>query len=118
MPLPNAQPVKLAPNLTIHAPLSRKGYGPGVLIVRSSVSSDQRNAEKTLDPEPLQKWAEEGFVSVEVEVSEDLQSMQEIFHQALSALETHEKCDKKSRYGLIGVNRSLKLSLTMHFTNI
>jgi len=86
MPLPNAQPVKLAPNLTIHAPLSRKGYGPGILIVRSSVSPDQRNAEKTLDPEPLQKWAEEGFVCVEIEVPDDLQPTKEIFYQALSAL--------------------------------
>lgn len=109
MPLPNAQPVKLAPNLTIQAPLSRKGYGPGILIVRSSVSPNQRNTEQTLDPEPLQKWAEEGFVCVEIEVPDDIQPTNEIFSQALDALKNHEKCDKKSCYGLIGVNPFLKI---------
>ncbi|KAJ5656079.1 hypothetical protein N7507_008029 [Penicillium longicatenatum] len=112
MPLPNAQPVKLAQNLTVQAPLSRKGHGPGILIVRSSVSPDQRNTEKTLDPEPLQKWAEEGFVCVEIEVPEDLQSMKGIFHQALSALENHNECDKKSCYGLIVYSSSSVPNLT------
>jgi carboxymethylenebutenolidase len=109
MPLPNAQPVKLAPNLTIHAPLSRYGAGPGMLIIRSPVSPNQRNGKKNLDPEPLQKWAEEGFVTVEIEVSESLQSIEDGLHQALAALSIHDKCNKKACYGLIGENDLLRL---------
>jgi carboxymethylenebutenolidase len=109
MPLPNAQPVKLAPNLTIHAPLSRQGAGPGMLIIRSPVSPGQRNGEKNLDPEPLQKWAEEGFVTVEIEVSESLQSIEDGLHQALAALSIHDKCNKKACYGLIGESDLLRL---------
>ncbi|KAJ6051922.1 hypothetical protein N7499_011302 [Penicillium canescens] len=109
MPLPNAQPVKLAPSLTIHAPLSRHGSGPGMLIIRSPVSPGQQNWKKNLDPEPLQKWAEEGFVTVEIEVSESLQSIEDGLHQALAALNIHDKCNKKGCYGLIGENGLMRL---------
>ncbi|KGO48626.1 hypothetical protein PEX1_103640 [Penicillium expansum] len=101
MPLPNAQPVKLAPNLTIHAPLSRQGHGPGMLIIRSLVNLNEVNTVPTLDPEPIQKWAEEGYVTLEIEVSEGHPLAKETLIEALDALNQHEKCTTKSSYGLI-----------------
>jgi carboxymethylenebutenolidase len=55
-----------------------------------------------LDPEPLQKWAEESYVVAQLEVSEGHMAIKEELRQALDALENHEKCSKKSSYGIIG----------------
>ena len=104
MPLPNAKPVKLNSNLTIHAPLSRRGHGPGMIIIRGSTPAPARNAKATLDPEPLQKWAEESYTVVQVTVSEGHKTVKEDLRQAIDALNGHEKCDKKSGYGVIGGN--------------
>lgn len=103
MSLPNAQPVKLTSNLTIQAPLSRQGHGPGLLIIRSAAKPDQLNTKETLDPEPLQKWAEESYVIAQLEVSEGHTTINEDLRQALDALANHEKCSNKSSYGLIGI---------------
>ncbi|PYI00616.1 dienelactone hydrolase [Aspergillus sclerotiicarbonarius CBS 121057] len=113
MPLPDAKPVKLTPNLTIHAPLSRQGHGPGILIIRSAVDPDQINPAATLDPEPLQKWAEEGYVTVEIEVSDDDHpALLDTLTHAINTLNTHEKCTNKSSYGLIVYSPSLLPNLT------
>ncbi|KAJ5140344.1 hypothetical protein N7448_003752 [Penicillium atrosanguineum] len=87
-------------------------------MIRSSVSPDQRNWEKKLDAEPLQKWVEEGFVTVEIEVSENLQSIENGLCQALAALSRHEKCNEKSCYGLIVYSPSLAPDLTPAINNI
>jgi hypothetical protein len=71
----------LAANLTLHATLSWKLYVLRMLIVRSSDSLDGRNAEKTMDPEPLQRWAEEGLVCVDLEVDDDLQQKKEVYQK-------------------------------------
>lgn len=110
MSFPNTQPVKLTPNLTIQAPLSRLGNGPGLLIIRSTANPDQLNTKETLDPEPLQKWAEESYVIAQLEVSEGHTTIKEDLRQALDALANHEKCIKKSSYGLIGICSSLYIN--------
>jgi carboxymethylenebutenolidase len=102
MSLPNAKPFKLTSNVTIQAPLSRQGHGPGLLIIRSAAKHDQLNIKKTLDPEPLQKWAEESYVIAQLEVSEGHTTIKEELRQALDALENHERCSKKASYGIIG----------------
>lgn len=103
MSLPKAQPVKLTSSLTIQAPLSRQGHGPGLIIIRSATKYDQvNNTKDTLDPEPLQKWAEESYVVAQLEVSEGHMTIKEEIRQALDVLASHEKCTKKSEYGIIG----------------
>ncbi len=65
-----ARPIVLAPNAILQPPLSRLGKGPGLLVV---VPAEYKasNERKTLDPEPCQKWAEEGYIVVEVKVGAD-----------------------------------------------
>ncbi|KAL4783697.1 hypothetical protein BJX76DRAFT_368170 [Aspergillus varians] len=101
MPLPNAQPVKLTENLTVHAPLSRQGHGPGILIITSAIEAGQVGQTESLDPEPLQKWAEESFVVAQLAISEDQDAIKDGLRQAIDALNQHEKCTKKSSYGLV-----------------
>lgn len=54
--LPSAQPITLSVNATLQPPLSRRGHGPGLILLTESSSDSFKN--ETLDPLPLQKWAE------------------------------------------------------------
>ncbi|CRG88991.1 carboxymethylenebutenolidase [Talaromyces islandicus] len=94
------------------APLSRQGHGPGLLIVRAAVTHDQLNTKKTLDPEPLQKWAEESYVVAQLEVSKGHTTVKKELRQALDALENHEKCSKKYSYGIIVYSPLVVFDLT------
>ncbi|GAA5874823.1 hypothetical protein JCM8547_005251 [Rhodosporidiobolus lusitaniae] len=81
-PLPSAQSVDLAPNVKLQPPLSRRGHGPGLVIVipspiapsdegkdgGSAEQEEQEKMRKLLDPPPLQKWAEEGYAVLQLEV--------------------------------------------------
>ncbi|KAF3392808.1 hypothetical protein F1880_008513 [Penicillium rolfsii] len=101
MLLPDAKPVKLTNSLTIHAPLSRRGHGPGIIIIRADTAASEKHERATLDPEPLQKWAEESFTVAQVTVSSDHITVKEELRHAINALSEHEKCDKKTGFGLI-----------------
>lgn len=47
--------------LTIQSPLSKCGRGPGLILIQPLCYSTCQEQNKTLDPEPLKKWAEESF---------------------------------------------------------
>lgn len=67
---PSAKPISVATDITLQPPLSRRGEGPGLLLIvpKNYNGRDLADVHKTLDPEPLQKWAEEGFAVAEVRV--------------------------------------------------
>ncbi|ORY56970.1 carboxymethylenebutenolidase, partial [Pseudomassariella vexata] len=102
-PLPSAKPERLTPTLTIHAPLSRHGNGPGIVIVTLRNSARETCHNETLDPEPLQKWAEEGFTVARLELAEGTSNLRirDELGEATEALTMHEKCTNQSAYGLI-----------------
>lgn len=84
------QPVQVTPTLRIQGPLTRRGDpGPGLLIIQDAATEPV--SRPTLDPEPLRKWAEEGYTVVRIEVSEHHTLTEEDFRQALSALTRHDK---------------------------
>jgi len=56
--LPSAKAFSVSPTITVQPPLSRLGAGPG-LILLVPTELDLSPSSKTLDPPPLQKWAEE-----------------------------------------------------------
>jgi hypothetical protein len=60
----------LLPGSQLQLPLSRRGKGPGLLIFvpKTYTASALGSGQKTLDPEPIQKWAEEGFTVVQIAV--------------------------------------------------
>lgn len=58
-------PQHITPHLTLQAPLSRRGNGPGLVLVLNHYAQIEKK-EGELDPEPLRKWAEEGFCVVQV----------------------------------------------------
>ena len=51
--------------LTLQSPLSRCGRGPGLILLLDP-TQPYHGSPKTLDPPPLQKWAEEGYAVAQV----------------------------------------------------
>lgn len=104
--LPSASAVPLAmPNVIFQPPLSRRGTGPGLVVVRASKLSLRPHAKlglrTPLDPDPVQKWAEEGFAVVGVQLSGDT-DVTEALCVALAGLEESSKVDDTSRFGVLG----------------
>ncbi|KAJ5621619.1 hypothetical protein N7528_006402 [Penicillium herquei] len=85
--LPSAKPVPLGPHIVIQPPLTRLGSGPGLLILRPACFAEYQNKNETLDPEPLQKWAEEGFAVAQITI--DASSTSETIHELSSQAKQH-----------------------------
>ncbi|KAH6857161.1 hypothetical protein B0I37DRAFT_369303 [Chaetomium sp. MPI-CAGE-AT-0009] len=62
---PSAPCVQITPEISIQPPLSRRGNGPGLVLVVPR-DLDLSRHEKTLDPPPQQKWAEEGYAVAQI----------------------------------------------------
>lgn len=105
VPLPSAPSRSLTPNLTLQPPLSRRGHGPGLLIICSDqVSIDEAAAKKSLDPPPLQKWAEEGYAVVRLGLplqQHNDNSVRDALARGIESLKSLEECDVKDKVGLI-----------------
>ncbi|KAL7621030.1 hypothetical protein AAE478_008342 [Parahypoxylon ruwenzoriense] len=89
-------------NLTVVNPLSRRGHGPGLLLIVDA-GLDLRKHEKTLDPPPLHKWAEEGFAVAQLRISESQgdASVRDDLRLALSELSNLPSCDRCEKIGVI-----------------
>ncbi|KAI1361149.1 hypothetical protein F5Y08DRAFT_315576 [Xylaria arbuscula] len=125
VPLPSAPLIQLAGGATLQPPLTRRGYGPGLIIITprdpplspsdeskpeddeqessSSGESDSSRKAKTLDPLPLKKWAEEGYAVVQLVPGHGEQGwdIATALRRAIEALEKLETCNVKDRFGLI-----------------
>ncbi|KAI0439134.1 hypothetical protein F4803DRAFT_63791 [Xylaria telfairii] len=117
VPLPSAPIIHLAGNATLQPPLTRRGYGPGLITIvpRDTTHVNERqekidkpDSEKTnpLDPLPQKKWAEEGYAVVQLTFGDRNQGQEEwgiatAFNKAIKALEELETCNVKDHFGLI-----------------
>ncbi|KAH7028912.1 uncharacterized protein B0I36DRAFT_245320 [Microdochium trichocladiopsis] len=66
--LPETRLEQVTEGITLSHPLSRRGHGPGFIVVVPSTGTAGPGvlAIKGGTPSPLMKWAEEGFVTVEI----------------------------------------------------
>lgn len=96
-------PQRLSNNVTIQTPLTRSGKGPGLvlLLAKEYEGRSSTDISKTLDPEPQQKWAEEGFAVVEIEV--DPKTVEKDMKASLEALRMLPQCSEYNKVGLIGM---------------
>lgn len=105
IPLPNAALIQISSNIVLQPPLSRRGTGPGIIIFLPDpvhlVLADQ-NASKPLDPDPITKWAEEGFAVVAIASSDEVPSVTLALKEALTALQALEQVDIKQKFAVIG----------------
>lgn len=97
--LPSAKSFEVASNVLVQPPLSRKGHGPG-LILLVPTGLDLSGHSKTLDPPPLQKWAEEGYAVAQITLQEGSE-LKGGLGQALKALRELKECDSDEKMGLI-----------------
>lgn len=87
-----------APHLTLQPPLSRLGKGPGLIIVADHYAPLEKS-DKSLDPDPLTKWAEEGFAVVQVLVPGKDEEFP--LKKAIEMLKGEETCTFGTGVGLI-----------------
>jgi carboxymethylenebutenolidase len=97
------RPRHMADNVSLQNPLSRYGKGPGLLLLvpKDYKSRSSTDITKTLDPEPQQKWAEEGFAVVEVKV--DPATVEEDCKVGIEALKNLPQCSSYTTVGVIGM---------------
>ena len=105
--LPTADLVNVDDHVSLLPPLSRRGYGPGLIIVLPEDAPRYTQGGIVCEdgiPPPLLKWAEEGFAVVEIRGSafKTTAAVQEVFAKATAALESCEACPDGSGIGLIG----------------
>ncbi|PYI00091.1 hypothetical protein BO71DRAFT_393724 [Aspergillus ellipticus CBS 707.79] len=102
--LPSAPPVDLGQNV-LQPPLSRCGHGPGLILITPANLTDCASKSTSLDPEPLQKWAEESYTVVQItldaESSADDAVVSERVKIAKESLISLEECSKKDHFGLL-----------------
>ncbi|OAL07709.1 NTF2-like protein [Phaeosphaeriaceae sp. SRC1lsM3a] len=95
------EPQIVSEQITLQAPLSRRGKGPGLVLVIDHYAVTAKS-EKHLDPPPLQKWAEEGFAVVQLLLPGKVEDGGEFpLKKALELLKGCEGCDFEKGVGLI-----------------
>lgn len=106
--LPSAPAMEITAGVILQPPLSRCGRGPGLVLVRAASHAEPQANNHTLDPEPLQKWAEESFAVAQItfdsESSASATSVFDLLREASQALASLTECDKKDSFGLLGLS--------------
>lgn len=97
--LPSAKSFSVSDSVLVQPPLSRRGHGPGLILVVPT-GLDLRGHEKTLDPPPLQKWAEEGYAVAQITL-DDGGDLRTALDEAIKALQKLKECDADEKMGLI-----------------
>lgn len=98
VPLPSAPLEQLFDNVALQPPLSRLGTGPGVILFLPAPDRipSRKDNLKIIDPEPVTKWAEEGYAVVSI-TENDPSLIDQTLGQGLDALATHKSVDTKIR---------------------
>ncbi len=99
---PSARCFEVTPQLSIQPPLSRRGSGPGLVLV---VSADLNLSwhEKSLDPPPLRKWAEEGYAVAQILINDGVADVAAQLGTAVAELEKLPEC-LGDKFGLVGMD--------------
>lgn len=99
-PLPSPELTEVMPGVSLLRPLSRRGTGPGMIILTSDY--DDPLAIKDGVPSPLVKWAEEGYAVVEIQARALGAGQGNLIKSAVETLNKCDKCEPKDKVGLVG----------------
>lgn len=105
-PLPSLPVPKLSnvsPGTYLLEPLSRRGYGPPLIVLTSDDESNSMT--KNYVPTSVMKWAEEGFVIVQVQASAT-KFTDSILQNAVGALQRCDKSETK-KIGIVAYDVSV-----------
>lgn len=123
-PVPPQKPEEIAQGITLLRPLSRKGHGPGLIILAPSPSPQDNNNNPPTSPPEIQngipslrmKWAEEGYCVAQIQPhasSSSASSSSSVLQIAVQALQACAECEPKEKMGIICYDFDLWLSLTL-----
>ncbi|KAI0016580.1 carboxymethylenebutenolidase [Xylariomycetidae sp. FL0641] len=107
--LPSAALIQLSSTTTLQPPLTRRGHGPGLIIITpgtddSATTAVSAESAATLDPAPQKKWAEEGFAVARLAfpASGSGENVGAELRRAVEALKGLQTCDFSGlKFGLI-----------------
>lgn len=114
-PVPPQKPEEIAQGITLLRPLSRKGHGPGLIIL---APPPQDNNNPTTSSKEIQngipslrmKWAEEGYCVAQIQPHAS--SSSSALQIAVQALQACAECEPKEKMGIICYDFDLWFSLT------
>ncbi|KAE9400873.1 NTF2-like protein [Gymnopus androsaceus JB14] len=112
----NEQEVALpsAPLITLS---SNACTGPGMIAFLPPSSAFKPNTQKTLDPEPVQKWAEEGFAVVSVTSGEGW-SVKEALTKGIESLLALKELDTRDRFAIYVYDPEVLSSVISHIQQL
>lgn len=108
-PLPSPELTEVKPGVSLLRPLSRRGTGPGIIILTGDYSNPLAINEGV--PSPMIKWAEEGYTVVEIQAKALSGGQDSLLELAIKQLADCEKCEPKDKVGLVGRFKSLHFLL-------
>ncbi|KAL4994680.1 hypothetical protein BDV10DRAFT_176333 [Aspergillus recurvatus] len=103
-PLPTPTVHDIEPGICLLPPLSRRGHGPGMIVLVPDIAPSQLYLDNGV-PGPSLKWAEEGYAVIEIRESAFKHGF--ALDVALHQLNEHEKCSPKGVVGLVSYGPSL-----------
>ncbi|KAF9888259.1 hypothetical protein FE257_008828 [Aspergillus nanangensis] len=103
-PLPVPTVNELEPGFSILPPLSRRGTGPGMIVLVPDSAPHAININEGV-PAPALKWAEESYTVVEIR--ESALHRADLLDRAIQELAQHEKCTPKDVVGLVAYGPQL-----------
>ena len=101
LPIPHL--TQLSPGILRLKPLSRKGRGPGLIVLVTDASAASKEEDLLRDGvlSPLMKWAEEGYSVVQIgSIAFDKEPNP--IQKALKALSDLDECEPQGIVGLVG----------------
>lgn len=99
--LPSAPAISVSPAVTVQPPLSRAGKGPALIILIDQEAAKNASTD-SIDPPPLQKWAEESFVVAQVDLNKLQKSLEDSLSDTISFIKNLPSFDGNDKFGLIG----------------
>lgn len=99
-PLPSPELTEVMSGVSLLRPLSRRGTGPGMIILTSDYDDPLAIQEGV--PSPLVKWAEEGYAVVEIQARALSAGKEPLIKSAIESLNKCDKCEPKDNVGLVG----------------
>ncbi|KAK5993886.1 hypothetical protein PT974_07323 [Cladobotryum mycophilum] len=109
-PVTPPPPVTITAHSILQPALSRRGVGPGLILILPNPESvekgEAKDASSEFDPNPVKKWAEEGFSIVAITLPERgyaTGTFDIIKHieQGIKSLKAHWSVNHKDAFGLI-----------------
>jgi carboxymethylenebutenolidase len=98
------QPQVFAPGLALLRPLTRKGTGPGLIVLVDDVAAGIHIRNGV--PSPLMKWAEEGYTVIEI-TSQAWASFSHPIDECVARLGAPGVCEDPDRFGFVCYSESL-----------